>query len=128
MGTLPRRSQKRAGGAGSAITRYLARLSPDKRAALQKLRRAIKAAVPKSEEIISYGIPAVRYQGKVLVWYGAASSHCAFYPGAYPIAKHRNRLTTYKTSKGTIRFQPEHPLPASLVRTLVRTRIAERAR
>ena len=110
------------------VAGYLARVKPAHRAALQKLRRAIKAAVPKSEEIISYGIPAFRYEGKVLVWYGAASNHCAFYPGAYPIAKHKARLKKYKTSTGTIRFQPEHPLPASLVRTLVKARIAERSR
>jgi len=110
------------------VAGYLKRLPPDQRAALRTLRRAIKAAVPKSEEIISYGIPAFRHEGRVLVWYGAAANHCAFYPGAYPIAKHKVRLKKYKTSKGTIRFQPEHPLPASLVRALVRTRIAERPR
>lgn len=106
---------------------YLKQISPDKRAALQKLRRSIKAAVPKAEEIISYGMPAFRYEGRVLVWFGAGANHCAFYPGAYPIAKHKDKLKTYKTSKGTIRFSPDKPLPASLVRTLVKARIAERA-
>jgi uncharacterized protein YdhG (YjbR/CyaY superfamily) len=109
-----------------SIDDYLRRLSPDKRAALQKLRRAIKAVIPKAEEIISYQMPAFRLDGKVLVWFGAGANHCAFYPGAYPIAAHKARLARYPTSKGTIRFQPDQPLPASLVRTLVKARIAER--
>ena len=61
---------------------YLARVNADKRAALQKLRRIIKAAAPKAEECISYQIPAFRLKGKFLVAYGAAANHCAFYPGS----------------------------------------------
>jgi uncharacterized protein YdhG (YjbR/CyaY superfamily) len=109
------------------IDDYLAPLSPEKRAALQKLRRAIKAAAPKAEECISYQLPAFRLDGRVLVWFGAATHHCAFYPGAHPIVAHKHELTSYVTSKGTIRFQPDHPLPATLVRKLVRSRIVERA-
>lgn len=110
-----------------SIDEYLARVSPDKRAALEHLRRAIKSAAPKTEECISYGIPAFRLDGKVLVFFGAATNHCAFYPGAFPIETHRNELEKYDTSKGTIRFQPDRPLPATLVRKLVKARIAERA-
>ena len=110
------------------IDEYLAPLSPEKRAALQKLRRAIKAAAPKAEECISYQLPAFRLDGKVLVWFGAATNHCAFYPGAHPIAAHKQELRNYLTSKGTIRFPADRPLPATLVRTLVRSRIAERDR
>jgi uncharacterized protein YdhG (YjbR/CyaY superfamily) len=111
----------------TSIDDYLRRVSPDKRAALQKLRRAIKAVIPKAEEIISYQIPAFRLDGRVVVWFGASAKHCAFYPGAHPIAAHKGKLAKYKTSRGTIRFQPDQPLPASLVRTLVKTRIEERA-
>ena len=109
------------------IGEYLAALSPDKRAALQKLRRAIKAAASKAEECVSYGIPAFRLNGKMLVWFGAATNHCSFFPGAYPIRKHKNELKRYKISKGTVRFSPDQPLPAALVRKLVKARIAERA-
>ncbi len=105
---------------------YLARLTPDKRRALNKMRTAIKAAAPAAEECISYGVPAFRLNGKMLVWLGAASKHCSFFPGAYPIKACRTDLTKYKTSKGTIRFPPDKPLPASLVRKLVKARIAER--
>jgi uncharacterized protein YdhG (YjbR/CyaY superfamily) len=111
-----------------SIDAYLDRLTSDKRAALEKLRRAIKSAAPRAEECISYQLPAFRLDGKVLVWFGAATSHCAFYPGAAPIAEHASLLKGYKTSKGTIRFSPDEPLPAALVKTLVRTRIAERSR
>ena len=106
------------------IDEYVAAWSPEKRAALNKLRRAIRAAVPKAEECISYQIPAFRLDGKFLVAFGAAANHCAFYPGAYAIAVHKNELKRYGTSKGTIRFQADKPLPATLVRKLVKARIA----
>jgi uncharacterized protein YdhG (YjbR/CyaY superfamily) len=107
-----------------SIDEYLAASSDDKRAALAKLRRAIKAAAPRAEECISYQVPAFRLDGRFLVAFGAAAHHCAFYPGSSAIAAHRRELEAYETSKGTIRFQPHKPLPATLVRKLVRTRIA----
>ena len=110
-----------------SVDEYLAGLSVEKRAALQYLRRAIKAAAPKAVECISYGIPAFRLDGRVLVHIGAAAKHCAFYPGAHPIEAHKKALAAYDTSKGTIRFPPDAPLPATLVRKLVKTRIAEQA-
>jgi uncharacterized protein YdhG (YjbR/CyaY superfamily) len=108
------------------INAYLATLSADKRAALEKLRRAIHAAVPGAEECISYQIPAFRFEGRMLAWFAAASKHCSFFPGAHPIAIHKRELAAYKTSKGTIRFPPEKPLPAALVRKLIKARLAER--
>src|SRR5262245_61584542 len=109
------------------IDEYLEPLGADKRAALQKLRRAIRAAAPKAEPVISYGIPAFRLDGRLLVAFGASKNHCAFYPGALPIRVLEAELETYDTSKGTIRFNPAEPLPAALVRKLVKARIAERA-
>jgi uncharacterized protein YdhG (YjbR/CyaY superfamily) len=109
------------------IDEYLAPLSNEKRAALEKLRRAIKSAAPKAEECISYQIPAFRLGGRLLVAFGAAANHCAFYPGASPVDLHKEELKAYATSKGTIRFQAGSPLPAKLVRKLVKTRIAEYA-
>ena len=109
------------------IDEYLAPLSKEKRAALEKLRRAIKSAAPKAEECISYGIPGFRLSGKLLVSFGAAEKHCAFYPGAYPLKANQDELKTYDTSKGTIRFHADSPLPATLVRKLVKSRIAEHA-
>jgi uncharacterized protein YdhG (YjbR/CyaY superfamily) len=107
------------------IDEYLAPLSKEQRAALEKLRRAIKSAAPKAEECISYQIPGFRLGGRLLVSFGAAANHCAFYPGAHPMKAHKDELKAYDTSKGTIRFSADSPLPATLVRRLVKTRIAE---
>jgi uncharacterized protein YdhG (YjbR/CyaY superfamily) len=110
-----------------SVDDYLASLSDDKRRALTKLRKAIRAAIPKAEECISYQLPAFRYRGKVLVWFGAAAHHCSFYPGSFPIEAHKRELAAYDISKGTIRFPAEKPLPAAPVRKLVMTRVAEYA-
>jgi len=107
------------------IDEYLAALSEDKRAALEKLRRTIRAAAPNAEECISYQLPAFRLNG-VLVAFGARANHCAFYPmSSSTVVAHKDELKGYDTSTGTIRFQPDHPLPAALVRRLVKARIAE---
>lgn len=106
---------------------YLAALSPEKRAALEKLRKDIRAAAPKAEECISYGVPAFRLDGKFLMALGAAANHCSFYPGS-TLQAFRGMLKGYDTSKGTIRFEVNKPLPATLVRKLVRARIAQRKR
>ena len=107
------------------IDDYLAAISSDKRDALEKLRRAIKAAVPRAEECISYQLPAFRLDGKMLVAFGAAANHVSFYPGSYPIEVHREDLKAYDTSKGTIRFSPDKPLPATLVRKLMKARLEQ---
>ena len=86
------------------IDEYLAPLSNEKRAALEKLRRAIKSAAPKAEECISYQIPAFRLGGRMLVAFGAAANHCAFYPmSSTTVEAHKSELKGYDTSKGTIR-------------------------
>jgi uncharacterized protein YdhG (YjbR/CyaY superfamily) len=108
------------------IDEYLAPLSREKRAALEKLRKDIRSAAPGAEECISYQLPAFRLDGKVLVWFGVATNHCSFYPGDV-VEAHERELAGYDTSKGTIRFPTERPLPAALVRKLVKSRIAQRA-
>ncbi len=105
---------------------YLAKLPDDKRAALERLRKTIRAAAPQAEECISYGLPSFRVDGKSLVSYGAGVKHCAFYPGA-TVQSFAKELKSYDTSKGTIRFTAGEPLPAALVRKLVKRRIAERS-
>jgi uncharacterized protein YdhG (YjbR/CyaY superfamily) len=109
------------------IDEYLAPLSSEQRAALEKLRRAIKSAAPKAEECISYQLPSFRVGGRLLVSFGAWANHCAFYPGAHPVEAHKDGLKAWDTNKGSIRFQADRPLPATLVRKLVKTRIAEHA-
>ena len=107
------------------IDEYLAAVSRDKRAALQKLRQAIRSAAPQAEECISYGVPSFRLDGKFLVAFGAAANHCSFYPGSYLIELSKDDLKGYDTSKGTIRFSANKPLPVALVRRLVKGRIAK---
>ncbi|HKW13997.1 MAG TPA: DUF5655 domain-containing protein [Candidatus Krumholzibacteria bacterium] len=108
----------------SDIDEYLAQLPPAKRAGLQKLRRAIHAAVPGAEECISYQMPAFRKDGKVFAWFGAGANHLALYPGAASIKLLKNELVKYETSKGTVRFPIDKPLPAALVKKLVTASVA----
>jgi uncharacterized protein YdhG (YjbR/CyaY superfamily) len=114
-------------GNARTIDEYLKPLSGEKRAALEKLRKAIHAAAPGAEECIRYQIPGFRLDGKLLVSFGASKSHCSFYPGAHPVETHKKELERYDTSKGTIRFPADHPMPVALVRKLVKTRIAQYA-
>ncbi len=111
-----------------SIDAYLETLGAEQRRALGALRRAIRAAAPRAEECISYRLPAFRLDGRMLVAFGARPRHCAFYlMSGRTLENHTRELRAYDTSKGTIRFSPARPLPASLVRKLVRARIAENA-
>ena len=124
-GDPPGRHQMRAGPRN--IDEYLAAVSEDQRSALEKLRQTIRALVPAAEECLSYGVPAFRLD-RMLVGFGAGAAHCSFYPmSSTTVEDHRKELAGYDTSKGTIRFRPDRPLPASLVRKLVRARIVENA-
>ena len=109
----------------ASIDAYLADVPPDQRAALERLRRQILAAAPGAEECISYGLPSFRLNG-LLVHFGAAKNHCAFYPQNV-IEPFADRLKAYDTRKGTIRFQPDNPLPEVLVREIVEYRMAQNA-
>jgi len=96
------------------------------RDALQKIREAIHAVAPNAEECISYGIPAFRLNGRSLVFFGAWANHCALYPGSSAtLKKFRNELRDFQTSKGTLRFSPDNPLPVALVKKLVKARVAQ---
>jgi len=116
----------RGAKAAGPIDAYLARVKPDQRAALEKLRKTIRAAAPGAEECLSYGLCAFKLGGRPLVAFGATAKHCAFYPmNGTAVAAHAKELARFETSKGTIRFQPSRPLPASLVRKLVKERVRE---
>ena len=108
------------------IDEYLSGLSPENRTALQKVRRAVHAAAPGAEERISYGMPAFRLNGKLIAGFKAAANHCSFHPmSGETVATLKAELTGYETSRGTIRFTARDGLPATLVRRLVKARIAE---
>ena len=109
----------------ASVDDYLAKLPADRRAALETLRSQIRAAAPEAIEAISYGLPTFKLNGN-LVHFGAAARHCAFYPGAV-IDVFAERLAGFETAKGTIRFQPNAPLPPDLVEDIVRHRVARNA-
>jgi uncharacterized protein YdhG (YjbR/CyaY superfamily) len=106
------------------IDEFLATVDGEKGVALEKLRQTIRSAAPKAEECISYGVPAFKQNG-LLVAFGAWKDHCAFYPGASLIEQYKDELKNFSTSKGTIRFKPGKPIPAGLVRKIVKARVAE---
>lgn len=108
------------------IDDYLVTVPEEARAALEKLRKTIKAAAPKAEECISYQLPAFRLNGRMLVAFGATANHYAFHPmSSSTVETHKGELKGYDTSKGTIRFPANKPLPDALVKKLVKARIEE---
>jgi uncharacterized protein YdhG (YjbR/CyaY superfamily) len=109
------------------VDAYLAKIPEPARSALPKLRAQIKAAAGvNAEELINYGVPMFRAGGKNLDSYGAAKAHCSFFVQSLAVMEHFARnLEDYDTSKGTIRFQPEKPIPAALVKKIVQGRLYE---
>jgi len=108
------------------IDEYLATVRGDKRAALDRLRKAIRKAVPKAEECISYGIPAFRLDGKVVAAFCATAKGCSYLPfSGATLATLAQDLRAYGGTKSSLHFDPRKPLPATLVRKLIQARIAE---
>lgn len=106
----------------ASIDAYLAPLPPGQRAALERLRRVVHEEAPSVEEVIRYGLPAFRLLGGDILYFGAASAHCALY--GVP-AELESALEGFETSgRGTVRFTPEKPLPMTFVRQLIRQQIA----
>lgn len=114
----------KSGATPQTVDDYLAALPEEARATLEKLRKTIKAVAPRATEVISYQMPMFKHHG-MLVGFAAFKDHCSFFPGAKPIATYKDELKAYKTSKGTIRFPVGKPLPAALVKKLVKARVAE---
>jgi uncharacterized protein YdhG (YjbR/CyaY superfamily) len=108
----------------STIDEYIAAQDNDRKSALQQLRKIIKAAAPKAEEVISYGMPAFKY-GSVLVYFAAGKNHYGFYPTAKPIEVFKDKLKPYKTSKGAIQFPVDKSLPQKLITEIVKYRLKE---
>ena len=108
------------------IEAFLKAVPADKRAALMSLRKTINAAAPKATELINYGVPMFRLDGKNLVSYAAAANHCSFYVQSPAVMRaFAAELKGYKQGKGSIQFAADKPLPAALVTRLVKARIAE---
>ena len=111
-----------------SIDAYLKALPADQRAALQRVRKAILATCPDAEEVISYGMPAFKWNG-ILLYMAAATHHCAVY-GAISsvVAADKALYAKFLSSKGTLKFTPAKPLPLTLIRKLVKGRMRENAR
>jgi uncharacterized protein YdhG (YjbR/CyaY superfamily) len=106
------------------VDEYLAGVPKEARATLEKLRKTIKAAAPMASEVISYQMPMYKHRGMV-VGFAAFKDHCSIFPGAAVMDAYKEELKRYDTSKGTIRFPANKPLPATLVKKLVKARIKE---
>jgi uncharacterized protein YdhG (YjbR/CyaY superfamily) len=110
------------------VDEYLASVSEPARTTLNKIRAVIRSVAPlEATECISYGIPTFKYKG-MLASFAAFSDHCSLFPGAGPTIEFNNELKNFQTSKGTIRFASNKPLPTNLVKKLVKARIAENER
>jgi uncharacterized protein YdhG (YjbR/CyaY superfamily) len=120
-----RGSAGKGSGTPKDVEEYLARVSEPARGTLKKIRAAIRSAVPRqATETISYGIPAFKHK-EVLVWFAAFSDHCSLFPTASVIEAFKKELKGFTISKGTIQFPTTKPLPAALVKKMVKARIAQ---
>ena len=106
------------------IDDYLSRVPEEARATLEKLRQQIRAAAPKAVEVISYGMPMFKHNGMV-AGFAAFKDHCSLFPGSAVMEEYQEELKRYDTSKGTIRFPAGKPLPAALVKRLVKARVRQ---
>ncbi|UWZ85014.1 iron chaperone [Occallatibacter riparius] len=120
------KSVKSTANGTAAVEAYLARVPEPARTTLEKVRATIRAAAPKdAEECISYGMPAFRYKG-ALVGYAAFKEHCSFFPmSASLLDDFADDVKTYRTAKGTLQFARDKPLPAGLVKNMVKARVVQ---
>jgi uncharacterized protein YdhG (YjbR/CyaY superfamily) len=112
----------------TSVEEYLAAVPEESRAALEKLRRMIRDAAPEATETIAYQMPAFKDHGRFLVSYAAFKDHCSFFPMSTAVIEaHGEDLKPYLAGKGTLRFHPNKPPPAALVKKIVKTRLEENA-
>ena len=120
---------KKANAKPKSVDEYLASVPEPARSTLNKIRATIRSAVPsEATEAISYRIPTIKYKGSLLA-FAAFSNHCSLFPMSYAvIGGLEKELKRFEVSKGTIRFPMDKPLPAALVKKIVKARIAEKER
>lgn len=112
--------------AASEIDSYLAALSEPKRSTLDALRRAILEVVPEAEQCISYGMPAFKVNGKTVAGLAAFKNHLSYLPHSGSVlGTLADDVRSYETSKGSLRFAVDQPLPEQLVKKLIEARLRE---
>lgn len=112
----------------ATVDDYLAGLPEPTRAALERLRKTVLATVPDGTETISYQMPAVRAEGRIVVWYAGFKDHLSLFPASEAVLEAGgDAIKPFLSGKGTLRFTVEHPIPAALLRKVVRARLAENA-
>jgi len=120
-----RGSARKGKGAPKSVDEYLVGVPEPARSTLNRMRAAIRSAVPAEvTETISYRIPAFKHN-RVLVWYAAFSDHCSLFPTASVIDAFKKELKGFSTSKGTIHFPMDKPLPIALIKKIVKARVAQ---
>lgn len=116
---------KKQDDGSKTVIAYLSALPKDARAALQRLRKDIRAAAPDATELIAWGMPAFK-QGGLLVGYAAFKDHCSLFPmSATQLRKYAAPLRNFTLTKGTIHFTKDKPIPSAMVRKIVKSRLAE---
>lgn len=106
------------------INAYIANFPEDIQQMLEQLRLTIKEVAPQADELISYGMPAFKWNG-MLVWFGAHTNHIGFYPRASAIEKFKKELSGYKGAKGSVQFPLNEPLPLALIKKITQFRVEE---
>jgi uncharacterized protein YdhG (YjbR/CyaY superfamily) len=124
--SVMRKAPSKMRGKPKTIDEYLVKVTGEKRAALDELRKLLRGLLPKAEECISYGLPAFRLDGAVVAGFAATAKGCSYYPfSGSTLATLAEDLEGYTMTPGALHFSPAKPLSRALVRKLLKTRIAE---
>jgi len=106
------------------VDQYIAAFPADVKKRMQQLRKTIKAAAPKADELISYQMPGYKYFG-MLVYFAAFKNHIGFYPGAGGILEFYNKLSSFKSAKGSVQFPHDRPIPYDIISKIVKFRVKQ---
>ncbi len=109
----------------ASVGAYLKDCTPDQKNEFERIRKIVKKLVPEAEEVISYGMPTFKYNGKYLLYWGAFKNHMSLFPGSALVDSVREKLDGFKLAKGTIQFTAEKPVPEDVITELVMHRFAQ---
>ena len=110
--------------APETVDQYIAAFPADVKKRMQQLRKTIKAAAPKAEEVISYQMPGYKYFG-MLVYFAAYKNHIGFYPGAGGVLEFYKKLSSFKSAKGSVQFPHDRPIPYDVISKIVKFRVKQ---